>query len=126
MTVSKRWIALALVMSLWLLLCISLGAWLLGGMAILPAARTGAAGHTGRTLSALPYLATSIVLVLISRNRLMLAVRFPAWLAKPFRPQTDGAPVPSGKLCRARLMRARSNLARSTSDPSVTGVHKKL
>ncbi len=39
-------------------------------------------------LSALPYLATIIVLVLISRNRQMLALHFPASLAKPFRPDT--------------------------------------
>lgn len=37
-------------------------------------------------LSALPYLATIVVLVLISRNRQMLALHFPASLAKPFRP----------------------------------------
>lgn len=60
MTVSKGWIALALVMSLWRLLCIPLGAWPLGGMAILPDARIGArAGHTLGTLSALPYPATT-------------------------------------------------------------------
>jgi ABC-type uncharacterized transport system permease subunit len=37
-------------------------------------------------LSALPCLATIIVLVLISRNHQMLALHFPALLAKPFRP----------------------------------------
>ena len=37
-------------------------------------------------LSAMPYLATIIVLVIISRNRQMLMLHFPASLAQPFRP----------------------------------------
>ncbi len=36
-------------------------------------------------LSALPYLATIIVLVIISQNRQLLTLHFPASLAKPFR-----------------------------------------
>ena len=39
-------------------------------------------------LSALPYIATIVVLVLISRNALSIRLNFPASLGQPFRPDT--------------------------------------
>ena len=39
-------------------------------------------------LFTMPYLATIVVRVIISRNRQMLALHFPASLAKPYRPAT--------------------------------------
>ena len=43
-------------------------------------------GPASEFLSALPYVATILVLVLISRNRQTQKMNFPASLAKPFRP----------------------------------------
>ena len=37
-------------------------------------------------LSALPYLVTIVVLVIVSRNRQILMLHFPASLVRPFRP----------------------------------------
>ena len=88
MTAGKGWIALALVVfAAWRPLRILLGAWLFGGMTILQLQGQALGLEVpSELLSALPYLATIIVLVLISRNRQMLALHFPASLAKPFRP----------------------------------------
>jgi ABC-type uncharacterized transport system permease subunit len=88
MTAGKGWIALALVVfATWRPLRILLGAWLFGGMTILQLQGQALGLEVpSELLSALPYLATIVVLVLISRNRQMLALHFPASLAKPFRP----------------------------------------
>ncbi|WP_296746647.1 ABC transporter permease [Mesorhizobium sp.] len=88
MTAGKGWIALALVVfATWRPLRILLGAWLFGGMTILQLQGQALGLQVpSELLSALPYLATIVVLVLISRNRQMLALHFPASLAKPFRP----------------------------------------
>lgn len=90
MTSGKGWIALALVVfATWRPLRVLLGAWLFGGMTILQL-QGQALGISlpSEALSALPYLATIVVLVIISRNRQILALHFPASLAKPFRPAT--------------------------------------
>lgn len=88
MTSGKGWISLALVVfATWRPLRVLLGAWLFGGMTILQLqGQALGIAVPSELLSALPYLATIVVLVLISRNRQMLAQHFPASLAKPFRP----------------------------------------
>jgi simple sugar transport system permease protein len=88
MTAGKGWIALALVVfATWRPLRVLLGAWLFGGMTILELqAQARGIAVPSELLSALPYLATIVVLVIISRNRQMLALHFPASLARPFRP----------------------------------------
>ena len=88
MTSGRGWIALALVVfASWRPLRVLLGALLFGGVNILQLhAQSRGIGVPSEFLSALPYLATILVLVLISRNRQMQKVNFPASLAKPFRP----------------------------------------
>ncbi|WP_027059614.1 ABC transporter permease [Mesorhizobium loti] len=88
MTAGRGWIALALVVfSTWRPYRVLLGAWLFGGMTILQLqGQVLGIALPSELLSALPYLATIVVLVIISRNRQMLALNFPASLAKPFRP----------------------------------------
>ena len=88
MTAGKGWIALALVVfSTWRPLRLMLGAWLFGGMTILQLeAQAAGLPIPSDLLSTLPYIATIAVLVVISRNRQLLLLNFPASLAKPFRP----------------------------------------
>ena len=88
MTAGKGWIALALVVfATWRPLRVLLGAYLFGGVTILQLqGQALGLAMPSELLSALPYLATIVVLVIISRNRQMLAQHFPASLAKPFRP----------------------------------------
>ena len=64
-----------------------LGAWLFGGMTILQF-QGQALGLTvpSEFLSAIPYISTIVVLVIISKNRALLAAHFPASLAKPYMP----------------------------------------
>ena len=88
MTAGRGWIALALVVfASWRPLRVLLGALLFGGVNILQLHAQGQGiGPASEFLSALPYVATILVLVLISRNRQTQKVNFPASLAKPFRP----------------------------------------
>ena len=88
MTAGKGWIALALVVfSTWRPLRLMLGAWLFGGMTILQLeAQATGLPIPSDLLTTLPYIATIVVLVVISRNRQLLLLNFPASLAKPFRP----------------------------------------
>jgi ABC-type uncharacterized transport system permease subunit len=88
MTAGKGWIALALVVfATWRPLRVLFGAWLFGGMTILQLqGQALGLALPSELLSALPYLATIVVLVIISQNRQMLALHFPASLAKPFKP----------------------------------------
>ncbi len=88
MTAGRGWIALALVVfATWRPFRVMAGAWLFGGVTILQfhGQALGFAIPT-ELLSALPYLATIAVLVIISRNRQILMLHFPASLARPFRP----------------------------------------
>ncbi len=89
MTAGKGWIALALVVfATWRPFRVLLGAWLFGGMTILQLqAQALGIAWPSELLSSLPYIATIVVLVLISRNRQVLALNFPRSLAKPFRPE---------------------------------------
>lgn len=88
MTAGKGWIALALVVfSTWRPTRLLVGAWLFGGMTILQLqGQAFGLRVPSELLSAVPYLATIVVLVIISRNRQLLMLNFPASLAKPFRP----------------------------------------
>ena len=88
MTAGRGWIALALVVfSTWRPYRVLLGAWLFGGMTIIQLqGQVLGLPVPSECLSALPYVATIVVLVLISRNRQLLALNFPESLAKPFRP----------------------------------------
>ena len=89
MTAGRGWIALALVVfAAWRPNRVIIGAWLFGGMTILQL-QGQAIGLSvpSEFLSALPYLATIVVLVFISKNRQAMALDFPVSLAQPFRPK---------------------------------------
>ncbi|WP_299813115.1 ABC transporter permease [uncultured Roseibium sp.] len=89
MTAGRGWIALALVVfSSWLPLRVVAGAYLFGAVSVL---NLHAQAHEmvnipSQLLSSLPYLATILVLVLISANRRLTLVNTPACLGKPFVP----------------------------------------
>lgn len=88
MTAGRGWIALALVVfATWRPLRILIGAYLFGSVSILQLyAQAEGLGIPSQFLSALPYIATIMVLVLISGNRSFIAVNTPASLGKPFIP----------------------------------------
>lgn len=88
MSAGRGWIALALVVfASWRPWRVLVGAYLFGAVSIgqLHAQALGI-GLPSQLLSALPYLATIIVLVLISRNRRLTMMNTPASLGKPFVP----------------------------------------
>ncbi|WP_028032959.1 ABC transporter permease [Chelativorans sp. J32] len=88
MTAGRGWIALALVVfASWRPWRIVAGAYLFGGVTIgqLHAQALGV-GIPSQLLSALPYLATIVVLVLISRNRRLTMMNTPASLGRAFVP----------------------------------------
>jgi ABC-type uncharacterized transport system permease subunit len=88
MTAGRGWIALALVVfASWRPLRVLAGAYLFGGVSIgqLHAQALGL-GIPSQLLSALPYIATVVVLVLISRNRRLTMMNTPASLGQPFVP----------------------------------------
>lgn len=88
MTAGRGWIALALVVfASWRPLRVLAGAYLFGAVTIgqLHAQAMGF-GIPSQLLSALPYIATVVVLVLISRNRRLTLMNTPASLGQPFVP----------------------------------------
>ena len=88
LTAGRGWIALALVVfATWRPSRVLLGAYLFGGVTILQF-HVQALGLAvpSQLLSALPYLATIVVLVVISRNYQVIRVNAPASLGKPFHP----------------------------------------
>ncbi|MEQ1944563.1 ABC transporter permease [Mesorhizobium sp. VNQ89] len=88
MSAGRGWIALALVVfASWRPLRVLAGAYLFGAVSIgqLHAQALGI-GIPSQLLSALPYLATTLVLVLISRNRRLTMINTPASLGRPFVP----------------------------------------
>jgi ABC-type uncharacterized transport system permease subunit len=88
MTAGRGWIALALVVfASWRPWRVLAGAYLFGAVSIgqLHAQALGI-GIPSQLLSSLPYLATVIVLVLISRNRRLTMINTPASLGRPFVP----------------------------------------
>jgi simple sugar transport system permease protein len=88
MTAGRGWIAVALVVfATWKPGRLLLGAWLFGGVTILQLhAQALGVRLPSQILSALPYLATVVVLVLISRDRKLLQLNLPASLGKSFVP----------------------------------------
>jgi len=88
MSAGRGWIALALVVfASWRPWRVVAGAYLFGAVSIgqLHAQALGF-GIPSQFLSALPYLATIVVLVLISRNRRLTLINTPACLGQPFVP----------------------------------------
>ncbi|MGB0865954.1 MAG: ABC transporter permease [Granulosicoccaceae bacterium] len=88
MTAGRGWIALALVVfASWRPWRVLAGAYLFGGVTIgqLHAQAFGVSVPS-QLLSALPYLATIVVLVFISRNRRLTILNTPACLGRPFVP----------------------------------------
>jgi len=88
MTAGRGWIALALVVfATWRPERVLAGAYLFGGMTILQLhAQALGLAVPSQLLSALPYLATIGVLVVISRDVQTIRVNAPASLGKPFHP----------------------------------------
>ncbi len=88
MVAGRGWIALALtVFATWRPLRILAGAYLFGGVTMLQLHLQGMGVQIpSQFLSMLPYLATIVVLVLISRNPAWLRQNMPASLGKPFHP----------------------------------------
>jgi len=88
MTAGRGWIALALVVfASWRTSRILLGAYLFGGITILQLhAQALGIAVPSQIMSMLPYLATILVLVLISRDKAKIKLNSPASLGKPFHP----------------------------------------
>lgn len=89
MTAGRGWIALALVVfATWRPSRLLLGAYLFGGVTILQLHAQAIGGPMARIppqfLGMLPYLATIVVLVIISSNRARIRLNAPACLGKPF------------------------------------------
>ena len=88
MIAGKGWIALALTtFATWRPARVLLGAYLFGGVTMLQFHLQGAGVEVpSQALSALPYVATIVVLALISRNPTWIRVNMPASLGRPFHP----------------------------------------
>ena len=88
MVAGKGWIALALTtFATWRPARILAGAYLFGGVTMLQFHLQGEGVQIpSQWLSMLPYLATVVVLVLISRNPTWIRINMPASLGKPFAP----------------------------------------
>jgi len=88
MVAGKGWIALALTtFATWRPARVLLGAYLFGGVTMLQFALQGEGVQvSSQLLTMLPYLATIVVLVLISRNAAWIRANMPASLGKPFFP----------------------------------------
>ena len=90
MTAGRGWIALALVVfATWKPGRVLLGAYLFGGVTILQLHAQGAGfAVPSQFLSMLPYLATIVVLVLISRDSTLIRRHAPASIGRVFHPDT--------------------------------------
>lgn len=88
MSAGRGWIAVALVVfAAWKPGRLLLGAYLFGAVTILQFHAQGLGiALPVQLLAALPYLATIVVLVLISRDRRLLQLNLPASLGKPYLP----------------------------------------
>ena len=88
MVAGKGWIALALTtFATWRPARVLLGAYLFGGVTMLQFALQGEGVQIpSQFLTMMPYLATILVLVLISRNATFIRVNMPASIGKPFFP----------------------------------------
>jgi simple sugar transport system permease protein len=90
MVAGRGWIALALTtFATWRPLRVLLGAYLFGGVTMLQFHLQGQGiAIPSQWLSMLPYLATIVVLVLISRNSSFIKINMPASIGKPFFPSS--------------------------------------
>ena len=90
MGAGKGWIALALTtFATWRPARILLGAYLFGGVTMLQFHLQGLGVQvSSQLLTALPYVATIVVLALISRNPAWIRINMPASLGKPFHPSS--------------------------------------
>jgi simple sugar transport system permease protein len=88
MVAGKGWIALALTtFATWRPARVLLGAYLFGGVTMLQFHLQGQGVQVpSQWLTMLPYLATIVVLVMISRNPTWIRINMPASLGKPFHP----------------------------------------
>ena len=88
MVAGKGWIALALTtFATWRPARVLLGAYLFGGVTMLQFHLQGAGVEVdSEFLSMLPYVATIVVLALISRNPQWIRINMPASIGKPFYP----------------------------------------
>ncbi len=88
MVAGKGWIALALTtFATWRPARVLLGAYLFGGVTMLQFHLQGAGVEVpSQILTMLPYLATILVLALISRNPRWIRINMPASMGKPFYP----------------------------------------
>ena len=88
MVAGKGWIALALTtFATWRPARVLLGAYLFGGVTMLQFHLQGQGVHiASQFLTMLPYVATIVVLALISRNPTWIRLNMPASLGKPFYP----------------------------------------
>jgi len=88
MSAGRGWIALALVVfATWKPWRVLLGAYLFGGVTLASfQAQAGGIALPSQVLSMLPYLATIVVLALISRDARAIRRNAPASLGKPFHP----------------------------------------
>jgi simple sugar transport system permease protein len=88
LTAGRGWIALALtVFATWRPARALLGAYLFGGVTVLQMnLQAGGVQISSHLLTMLPYVATILVLALISRNIAFIRLNMPASLGKPFRP----------------------------------------
>ena len=88
MSAGRGWIALALVVfATWRPWRVFTGAYLFGGITILQLhAQALGVGIPAQVMSMLPYIATIVVLVLISRDSNKIKLNAPASIGKPFHP----------------------------------------
>ena len=88
MIAGKGWIALALTtFATWRPARVLLGAYLFGGVTMLQFHLQSAGVNVpSQLLTAMPYIATIVVLVLISRNPTWIRVNMPSAIGKPFYP----------------------------------------
>jgi general nucleoside transport system permease protein len=88
LTAGRGWIALALtVFATWRPLRALLGAYLFGGITVLQLSlQAQGVQIASHLLTMLPYLATILVLALISRDTAFIRINMPASLGKPFHP----------------------------------------
>lgn len=86
MTAGRGWVALALVtFSAWRPIWLLAGAWFFGGLMYLSLyVQALGVAVPSALLSALPYIGTIVVLVLISRDRRRIRLNQPAMLGRPF------------------------------------------
>ncbi len=89
MTAGRGWIALALVVfATWKPWRVVAGAYLFGGVTLAQfQAQASGTAIPSQLLSMLPYLATVIVLAVISRDAVMIRQNAPASLGKPYHPE---------------------------------------